>query len=163
MGVYLHRKRNSRGDVLVNENDPYNIRQAFGSWTSTIGSRGRRSMDNDDVMHGMYNKYYNNWGTPGNTFKGTTLGGASNLRFYRSTKKSGPLEFTPSMTRVDAPTPSSAVQGEDDHNPDRGSNFSWDFLYKTLKPDEDFRLQRPVVSPAQSSQIPSGQMPASNV
>ncbi|XP_046546605.1 mucin-like protein [Haliotis rubra] len=161
VGVCLYRRRGFKGDALVNENDPYNVRPAFGSLTSALRSHGRRR--NDDVMRGMYNKYYSNWGTPGNTFKGTTLGGASSPEFYRSPKKNNPLEFIPHTHRADAPTSSSSAQGDDDHNPARDSNFSWDFLYQTLKPEEDFRLQRPVVSPAQPSEIPSGEMPASNV
>ncbi|XP_067686065.1 uncharacterized protein [Haliotis asinina] len=162
MGVCLYRRRGYKADALVNDNDPYNVRPAFGSWTSMFGSHGRRR--NDDAMHGMYNKYYSNWDTPGNTFKGTTLGGASSMRFYQSPKKNNPLEFIPHTHRSDARvTPSSSAQGDGGHNPSRDSNFSWDFLYRALKPEEDFRLQRPILSPSEPSQIPSGQMPASNV
>ncbi|XP_046570066.1 uncharacterized protein LOC124278394 [Haliotis rubra] len=92
VGVCLYRRRGFKGDALVNENDPYNVRPAFGSLTSALGSHGRRR--NDDVMRGMYNKYYSNWGTPGNTFKGTKLGGASSPEFYRSPRRTTPGVYT---------------------------------------------------------------------
>ncbi|KAL5009486.1 hypothetical protein ScPMuIL_011791 [Solemya velum] len=145
LGIALYRNR--RGESIISsdiDRDPYNIRDAFGTMSSAYTGRHSEE-DKQRIFRGRFLK---NWQDP--RVPSDSLGGAEPLHGdsvrdpYRQQERMG---LYPSLATHDDESSTETPQMKERVSGRPVSSFSWDFLFKVLEPNEDFRIQRPFVEP----------------
>ncbi|XP_045193379.2 uncharacterized protein LOC123549396 [Mercenaria mercenaria] len=146
--VFCIRRRRERDESRPSfDNDPYRMRQAFGTVSSAFS--GRQHSDLSETGGLFSRQYRKHWEKPQIDEPSTVI------NYYRDPERSDYYrQIYPPLTRsVIQP---SAPQEE----PRVTSDFSWDFLYNALEPNAEFRIQRPKVE-SKPAEVYQGTIPDS--
>ncbi|XP_064612337.1 uncharacterized protein LOC135476257 [Liolophura sinensis] len=135
--IVLWCRSRDKGDthsLTSTEHDPYNVRDAWGSWGTAFTKKSKATGVTSPFFSPFTIRQWQD--SQGNDGASGNEDLFSSQRHQRVVSASDVIRYTPGASQQPY-----QVEGVSEES----GNYSWDYVFKALSPDETFHIKRPVV------------------